>query len=45
MLDFRNGLPRTAILVSGSLMLGLAGPALAQSATWTSPAVTGPCTR
>jgi peptidoglycan hydrolase-like protein with peptidoglycan-binding domain len=36
----RNGLPRTAILLSGSLILGLAGPALAQSTTWTSPAVT-----
>jgi peptidoglycan hydrolase-like protein with peptidoglycan-binding domain len=40
MLGFRNGPPRTAILFSGSLILGLAGPALAQFTTWTSPAVT-----
>lgn len=40
MLGFRNDPPRTAILLSGSLILGLAGPALAQSQTWKSPAVT-----
>jgi len=39
MLDFPNRLSRTAVLLSGSLLLGLSGPALAQSATWTSPAV------
>jgi peptidoglycan hydrolase-like protein with peptidoglycan-binding domain len=39
MLRFRNGLPRIAVLLSGSLLLGLAGPTLAQSASWTSPAV------
>ncbi len=38
MLHFRKGIPRTAVLLSGSLMLGLAGPALAQSASSTSPA-------
>ena len=37
MLDFRNSLPRTAILLSGSLILGLAGPALSQSPTAASP--------
>ncbi|MEY6432921.1 peptidoglycan-binding domain-containing protein [Thioalkalicoccus limnaeus] len=31
--------PRTAVLLSGSLILGLAGPALAQFTNWTSPAV------
>ena len=40
MLGFRNDPPRTAILLSGSLILGLASPALAQPQTWTSPAVT-----
>lgn len=40
MLGFRNDPPRTAILLSGSLIPVLAGPALAQSQTWTSPAVT-----
>ena len=39
MLDFPNRLSRTAVLLSGPLLLGLSGPALAQSATWTSPAV------
>ena len=39
MLHFRNGFPRTAVLLSGTLMLGLSGPALAQSTTGPSPAV------
>ena len=38
MLDSGNCLARTAVVLSGSLILGLAGPVLAQSTTWTSPA-------
>lgn len=41
MLDFRNGVPRTVVLLSGPLILCLAGAAPAQSATWTGPAITG----
>ncbi len=39
MLDSQKCLPRAALLLGGSLILGLAGPAIAQSTTWTTPAV------
>lgn len=40
MFDSHNGLARTSLLLSGALIWGLAGPALAQYSTWPSPAVT-----
>ncbi|HSM26703.1 MAG TPA: peptidoglycan-binding domain-containing protein, partial [Thioalkalivibrio sp.] len=40
MFDSHNGLARTALLLSGALIWGLAGPALAQYSTWPSPTVT-----
>ena len=39
--SFQIGLPYTTALLSSSLMLGLAGSALSQSAPWDSPLVTG----
>jgi peptidoglycan hydrolase-like protein with peptidoglycan-binding domain len=40
MFDSKNVIARTTVLLSGTLILGLAGPALAQYSTWPSPAVT-----
>ena len=40
MVRARKSFPRTAVLLSGSLILGLPGPALAQFETWTPPPVT-----
>ena len=36
----KKSFPRTAVLLSGALILGLPGPALAQFATWTPPPLT-----